>query len=344
MTIREWMNSAKLRLHNSGVEAAALESQLLAAHVLLVERPWLLAHPEEPFPELAGESLLIRRLTHEPLAYILGWREFYSRRFKVGPGVLIPRQETEHLVEAALQWVKTQPDSDQPKRSNSKRPTPWPPVGGNLREGTPQNPHLSPPWERSVREPATEPGEGEKAIERKSPQNDRCRPKSAPNLKVLDLGTGSGCIAITLKLESPNLQVFASDISKRAIEIASQNATDLASEVNFVVSDGLASLRDQTFDAIVSNPPYIANNEPLAEEVSGFEPNQALFAGQTGLEFYEHLAKEAGARIRPQGRLFVEVGYRQAAQVAELFTRNGWKHIETQRDLSGIERVVICST
>ena len=103
MTIREWVLYAKSRLEAGGVDSASLEAQLLAAHVLLVDRPWLMAHPEEAFPELAGESVLSRRLGHEPLAYILGHREFYGRSFHVGPGVLIPRQETETLVETALE-------------------------------------------------------------------------------------------------------------------------------------------------------------------------------------------------------------------------------------------------
>jgi len=273
MTIREWVQSAKARMTAARVESADLESQLLAAHVLMVDRPWLMAHPEEPFPEYAGESILFRRLSNEPLAYILGWREFYGRMFTVRPGVLIPRQETEVLVDTVLKWF--------PKRGS---------------------------------EP----------------------------ISILDLGTGSGCIAITLKLENPRLKVVASDISVAALEVAIRNANDLGAEVNFIESDGFNHMGSECFRAIVTNPPYIGLGESIASEVTDYEPRVALFAGQSGLEFFERLAAEAANRLVTEGLLITEVGYRQAQRVADIFRDQGWTVMETVEDLAGIARVVVC--
>jgi release factor glutamine methyltransferase len=204
----------------------------------------------------------------------LGWREFYGRRYAVGPGVLIPRQETEVLVDAALTRFDTQ---------------------------------------------------------------------LTPGPSVLDLGTGSGCIAISLKLENPILNVVASDLSHRAMDIARQNATDLGAEIRFVESDGFDGLSEEQFDAIVTNPPYIGTQEPLATEVAGYEPPEALYAGTSGLEFFERLACEASSYLRPGGWILTEVGYRQSSAVSDLFCREGWTHLDTLYDLSGIARAVLCA-
>ena len=275
MTVQEWIQTAKLRLAEQGVESAGLEAQLLAAHVLLVPRTWLLAHPEEPFPDLAGESVLMRRLAHEPLAYILGTREFYGRPFRVGPGVLIPRQETEILVETALARIALLAEK---------------------------------------------------------------------NVKVLDLGTGSGCIAITLKLENPSLQIVASDISPQALAIAQENAEALGADVAFALSDAFTTFKAGTFDVIVTNPPYIGNKEPLAPELTDFEPHGALFAGPTGLEFYQRLAKDASLYLVPNGLILMEVGYQQAEPVNQLFQNAGWLPQGAVPDLSGVPRVVVCAS
>ena len=274
MTISEWVLYAKLRLEAAAVDSASLEAQLLAAHVLMVPRIWLMAHPEEPFPDLAGESVLSRRLNHEPLAYILGKREFFGRTFRVGPGVLIPRQETEILVETVLEWI---------------------------------------------------------------------RPRANRHLRVLDMGTGSGCIAITLKLELAALLVFASDVSIEALSVAQDNARDLVAEIEFLRSDGFEAMNGRRFDAIVTNPPYIGFAEPLAPELTQFEPHQALFSGPTGLEFYERLSNEASGFLDAQGLIMMEVGYTQAEAVANIFKCQGWRHLKTVNDLAGVPRVVVCA-
>lgn len=264
MTIDEWIASATARLKASGVTSARLEAQLLAAHVQNVSRDRILTMGSDDINELAGESLLQRRERSEPLAYILGWREFFGRRFSVRSGVLIPRHETETLVELAL---------------------------SNLPQGA----------------------------------------------SVLDLGTGSGCIGITLSLERPDLRVTLSDISEGALLIATENALDLGATVATKLSDRLLGFQNQTFDAIVSNPPYIGRHETLSSEVHDFEPHEALYAERSGLAFYEVIAGEAKGKTR---LVFVEVGYEQANAVRLVFEAAGWAHLETRRDLIGHERAL----
>lgn len=267
MVLQEWLQHASARLEAAGIESTRLEAQVLAAHVLLVERTWIIAHPEAEINELAAETVLQRRENREPLAYILGYREFYGRRFEVAPGVLIPRQDTEILLETALHLANEGP--------------------------------------------------------------------------ILDLGTGSGCLAITLKLERPELEVWASDVSQAALNLAKRNAEFHGAVVRFVESDLFARFPQVQFEHIISNPPYIANHEELMPEVKNHEPASALFSGPTGLEFYERLAKEAPDFLRPIGKLAVEVGQGQAWDVVNLLSEYGWPNDWVTSDLSGIERVVV---
>ncbi len=267
MTLGVWLPLAKARLSAAGIEAASLESHLLAAHIFRMDRAWVIAHPEVELNELAAEALLQRREAREPLAYILGWREFYGRRFSVSQAVLIPRQETEVLVEVMLDLSAVGP--------------------------------------------------------------------------VLDLCTGSGCIGITVKLERPSLDVYVSDVSPGALEVAEHNAEALHSDVHLILSDGFDSLPPVQFEVIGSNPPYISTGESLMPEVSGFEPETALFSGPTGLEFYERIALQAPRHLKPNGFVAAEVGHTQSEAVAEIFSIKGWQVTEVVRDLSGIERVVV---
>lgn len=268
MTIADFLSSGAIRL--AGVSSSpAIDAQMLAAHVLRADRSYVLAHPETELPELAMEVLLQRRETGEPLAYILGWREFYGRKFTVRPGVLIPRQDTEVVVEACLE----------------------------LR----------------------------------------------PNLKVLDVGTGSGIIAVTLKLERPDWQVFASDISPDALSVARQNAEEQGAEVAFVESDLFGAFGAETFDLIVSNPPYIGCHEDLPLEVDAYEPHEALYSGETGNELYQRIAEEAPSRLLPGGKLVMELGYQSLPQVAATLSESGWSIESVRRDLSGIDRCIVAS-
>lgn len=283
MRLSDWLQEAEGRLAAADIGSARIEAQLLAAHVLRVDRSWLLAHPSHELNELAAEQLIIRRLAGEPLAYILGWREFYGRTFGVDPSVLIPRHETETLIEAALRM--------------------GPPVGH-------PNGSQTPPAERD-------------------------------RFEVLDLGTGSGILAVTLKLERPAWEVTAVDVSPTALTTASANASFHNAVVRFLLSDCFSALLGESFDMIVSNPPYIGTGEVLPAEVSQFEPTEALYAGGDGLEFYRRLASDAPDHLNDGGLLIVEVGHRQSEAVGALFKDAGWDVVETIQDLNGIERVLV---
>ena len=262
MTLGEWIPAATERLTQAGITSSRLEAQLLAAHVLLVDRTYVLTHPEVELNELAAEGLLQRRESQEPLAYILGHREFFGRRFRVTPSVLIPRQETELLIETALELM-------------------------------------------------------------------------VPVKRVLDIGTGSGCIATTLKLERPDWDVWAVDISGAALQVARENAETLGAEITFRHSDLFSGLVGERFDLIVSNPPYIGVEEELPDEVRNHEPPTALFADNEGLEIYQQLVATYSDYLNEGGTIILEIGQTQGPAVANLF--NG----QILQDLSGNDRAVI---
>lgn len=262
MRLSEWLSNATNRLSSCGVASPKLESQVLASHAMLVDRTWILTHPEHEVNQLALENLLQRRELGEPLAYILGYREFFSRRFRVDSNVLIPRQETEVLVETALELTDKK-------------------------------------------------------------------------LKVLDIGTGSGCIAITLKLERPTWEVWATDISSSALQIARENAETLGADIIFRHSDLLDQLEGERFDLIVSNPPYIGREEAIPSEVRDFEPDSALFADDHGLAIYERLAETAKNHLVSGGTIIMEIGQNQGLAVSGLFPGSS-----IIKDLSGNDRVV----
>lgn len=271
MRVDDWTKQARVALEEAGIESAGLEAQLLAGAVLGCDRSSVIAHPEWKVSERLANDLLERRLAHEPLAYLIGYREFYGRRFRVAPGVLIPRQETETIISA---WLEL---------------------------GLPAN----------------------------------CR--------LLDLGTGSGCIGITLKLEQPQLSVVLCDVSESALDIARENARALGADVNLVHSDGFQNLGDEKFDAIVTNPPYVARGDALPREVSEYEPSIALFSGESGLEFYERLAGEAREHLQPFGILLTEVGDSQAEHVKSVFEHGGWKWVRSFLDLMHVQRALAFS-
>ncbi len=252
---------------------ARLETQLLLARALDVDRTWLIAHDRDLLPPeqlQAVEAQVRRRTRGEPLAYILGEREFYGRSFKVSPDVLIPRPDTELLVEAALE------------RLPQERPT-----------------------------------------------------------RILDLGTGSGCIAISLALARPDCQVTATDASPAALAIARDNARRLgADRLRFVQSDWYDGLDSPSFAMIVSNPPYIALQDPhLQQGDLRHEPRQALVSGPHGLDAMQHIIARAPAFLAAGGWLLLEHGWDQAAACAREMARAGFADIATLRDLAGRERV-----
>jgi|688.fasta_scaffold50154_6 release factor glutamine methyltransferase len=265
-TIEFWLRAAATRLQAIGVESPLLEARVILGDTLQQDRTWLIVHGQEVLSDsgrIRAEDMLSRRLDHVPLAYLVGEREFYGRSFKVSPATLIPRADTETLIEAALEVL----------------------------------------------------------------------PEGA---MVLDLGTGSGCIAITLKLERPDLHLIASDISEEALEIARQNAERLGAEVDFQLSDGFKSIQGLEFFHLVSNPPYVETGADLAPEVRNHEPAQALFAGEDGLDFYRRLASEAPDYLSLESWVLLEVGHTQADAVISLFPDY---QARIWQDLAGIRRV-----
>lgn len=254
-------------------DEARIEVQMLLQRAMNVGRAYLLAHPEQVLDatrQAEYEAMLQRRLQGEPIAYVLGEREFYGLNFKVTPDTLIPRPETELLVEVALQRI---------------------PSHGQFR--------------------------------------------------VLDLGTGTGAIALSIAHARPDVELVALDASSAALEVARENAQRLGiGNVRFVQSDWFAALARQCFDLIVSNPPYIAANDiHLSQGDVRFEPPSALASGEDGLDDIRCIILQARDFLEPGGWLLLEHGYDQAAQVRNLLERAGYTDILFQADLAGIERV-----
>ena len=253
-------------------DEARSEVQTLLQTVLGVNRAYLLAHPERVLTEQEFsryQTSLQRRLQGEPLAYILGEREFFGLNFKVTPATLIPRPDTELLVELALARI------------------------------------------------------------------------SSAGARVLDLGTGSGAIALSIAHKRPDVQVTAVDASKAALSVAQDNANCLeVRNVRFEHCDWFAALKGLRFDLIVSNPPYIAaNDRHLSQGDLRFEPASALASGTDGLDDIRRIISEAGAHLAAGGWLMLEHGYDQAERVRELLRGAGFENVRSDKDLAGIERV-----
>lgn len=248
------------------------EARLLLRRVHQCSAAHLAAWPEKALPQAewtAFRALVERRAVGVPMAYLIGEREFYGRGFMVGPEVLIPRPETELLVELALA-------------------------------------HFS----------------------------------AMPHAKVLDMGTGSGVLAITLALELDRAEVCALDQSRAALSVAMSNAIRLGASVSFLCSDWYAELGEEHFHLIVANPPYVAENDPhLTLGDLRFEPREALAAGGNGLAGLALIAAGAGRRLENGGWLFMEHGHDQAAAVRGILADAGFAAIASWPDLAGIERV-----
>ena len=274
-TIRDVLDWATKDFEARGIESARLDAELLIAAALDVERIDLYLDLGRPL--LEGERgairpLISRRREREPVAYILGHRDFYGRRFEVTPDVLIPRPDTETLVERALECL----DED-------------------------------------------------RAVE------------------VLDVGTGSGAIAVTLAVERPKVRVTATDISEGALRVASRNALRLgvADRIRFDRADLLET--DKPYDVVVSNPPYVRTRDidDLEPEIRVYEPKSALDGGEDGLDIVRGLLVRAATVTSAGADLLLEVGRGQAAVVTALVqTSTDWRHEATHTDLGRIERVV----
>lgn len=279
MTVREIIHQTTRRLEAAGIPTARLDAEVLLAFGLGAERSDFIKNPERrPRGEqLAGyERLVARRLRFEPVAYITGVKDFWSFTLEVNPDVLIPRPDTEVIVEEALA-----------------------------------------------------PG----------------RIAAADRPRILDIGTGSGAIALALSKEMPRARITATDISPAALAVAQANARRLGLDqaITFQVSDLFEQVRG-TFDMIVSNPPYIgaAEYETLEDGVRNFEPKLALWAGQTGVEFYEKLIYQAHDRLKENGWLLLEIGAKQKESVQAILAANAgyYDRITVRTDYAGLPRVI----
>ncbi len=283
--IADWLRQARERLAGAGVDAPALDAELLLAHALRRQRSWVLAHPEylmTPSDHARAEQLLCRRLRREPLAYILGSQPFFGLDLLVTPAVLIPRPETEELVERAVDWIKRR-------------------AAG--------------------------------------------RPDILTQLRVVDVGTGSGAIALALASAIPELRILAVDDSLSALAVAQQNALrlGLAERVRFLAGDLLLPFAGG-FDLIVANLPYIPSAElpTLMPEVSQYEPRRALDGGPDGLDPLRRLLAQSRRRLNAGGALFAEIGAQQGRLALRLaLTLLPDCAARVEKDLAGRDRILI---
>lgn len=262
--------SSFLTLNNKDSDAAMW---LLLNRLGWTKTDWLMHHREKIPIQIHQQfnSDIERLLEDYPPQYIIGKTDFFGREFKVTKETLIPRPETEELVELCLETVVNN------------------------------------------------------------------------NVKVVDIGTGSGAIALTLKKERPNWDIVATDISERALEVAKVNANQLNASIDFREGDLIEPIQDERFDVVISNPPYISYDEKniMGESVLKFEPHVALFAENNGLFVYEQLANSLSTILNENGMLFLEIGYSQGNAVRELFQQQfPTREVRIKKDLSGKDRFV----
>jgi release factor glutamine methyltransferase len=308
MDIRGALKEGMAQLRVAQIPSHTLATELLLMHALGRDRAWMYAHPEALVDPAAAEkflALVARRAAGEPVQYLTGKQEFWGLEFEVTPAVLIPRPETEHVMEAALarlgeRGIKIHMDTGAPRET----------------------------------------------------------------LRVADVGTGSGCLAVALAWELPHAEVLATDISAPALQVARRNAArhGVAERIHFLQRDLLTGLENSDptsigarpgtpgsahagglFDLIVSNPPYIARDDAaqLQREVRDHEPHAALFGGPTGVEMYQRLIDQARDLLRDRGILVLELGHDSAEHVRGIFdSQQGWTKVAITMDLAGNPRVL----
>jgi len=269
MDIRTALLQGQKLLEDERIAAPRLTAEVLLAHAVGCDRTWLFAHSDEELREvwwIHYGRYLHQRMGGKPTQYITGRQEFFGREFRVTPDVLIPRPETEHVVETVLARF------------------------------------------RDAR-------------------------------RIVDIGTGSGAIAVTLALET-SAEVWATDISSAALVVASRNARSLGARVHFIACDLAEALRSGTFDLVVSNPPYVPARDAasIQREVREHEPDVALYGGDDGLEVYRRLIPESARLLRPGGGLVMELGYAGLDPVRAMLA--GWTSVEVGHDLAGLPRVL----
>ena len=310
------MNSIAAALAAAQAKLPPGEARLLLGHVLGQSLTYLIAHNDEALDEkalLAFAALVARRSGGEPVAYLLGQREFFGREFAVSEAVLIPRPETELLVEIALAKLGAGETTEETPAQQ---------------EGAGQNP-------ARFAADALKGGRAKTALLAVADGATAAKP-----VRLLDLGTGSGCIAVTLALECPRTQVTAIDASTAALSVAKTNAERHGAALRLLRSDWFSELKGERFDLIVANPPYIAAGDPhLAAGDLRHEPPAALASGGDGLDALRQIIDAAPAHLESGGQLWLEHGYDQAAAVRDLLLAAGFNDIGQYRDLAGIVRV-----
>lgn len=267
LSIQAALRQGRRLLEEGAVTSPRLTAEVLLCHALKREKAYLYAHPEEELSEAAWihyGRYLHERLGGKPTQYITHKQEFYGREFRVTPAVLIPRPETEHVVECAI----------------------------------------------------------------------ALRPR-----RVVDVGCGSGAIAVTLQLET-GAEVWATDLSEAAVRLAALNAERLGARVQFAVCDVLDAIASKSVDMVVSNPPYIplSDRGGLPREIVEHEPHMALFGGESGFDIYHRLIEDARRVLQPDGWLVMELNYAFEEPVRGMLS--GWLDINVQRDLAGLPRVI----
>ena len=295
--VRTALKRGIAELRDANVPSYTLAAELLLLHVLGRDRAWLYAHPEELVPGLDAHrflSLILRRARGEPTQYITGKQEFWGLEFEITPDVLIPRPETEHVIEVSLDRLAVR------EILAGRKPT----LGG---EG----------------------------------------------LHIVDVGTGSGCIAVALAKELPGARILATDISPAALAVARRNASRHAfsNGIRFVECDLLhdATISDAatsgSFDLVVSNPPYVGRKEKesLMREVRDHEPELALYGGEEGYELYAGLIAQAARALKPGGLLVLELGHNSLPAAQPLLDPPHWTNVAVTKDLAGIDRVIAAS-
>ena len=270
MNIKNIMSDLSVKLSKVS-SSPDLDSEILLMKALRVSRAYLYTYNEKVISESKIkllEELLNRRMNKEPIAYILGKKEFWSRDFYINQHTLIPRPESEMLVELIIQ------DNSRKKISS-----------------------------------------------------------------ILELGTGSGCISVSLAKELSHSQIVSTDICAKALEVANKNAQHYGvNNISFIKSDWFNKLDNQKFDCIVSNPPYIREDDPYLNELT-FEPSKALVSGDDGLEAIEIISSNAAEYLSPGGKIYIEHGNDQEKEVQKIFELNNWRDIICLRDLGGLPRI-----
>lgn len=345
-TVRRVLQWTQQRFTERGIPSARLDAELLLAHALGRGRVSLYTGLEQPLtPEelTRYRGLIQRRLGGEPVAYLIGRRDFWTLTLTVTPAVLIPRPETETLVEVSLALLPDPPAADDPgpgaaasaEGRAASQEGPAIPGQGELTV------HYDPPMEGAADAP-TDADQPQAASAAPGPAMEAVSTPAASGPKVADIGTGSGAVALSLKKERPAAQVFAVDCSPEALAVAAGNGASLGLAVTWLQGDLLSPLPPHApFDLIISNPPYIPSGDiaGLAPEVRS-EPHLALDGGADGLRVIRRLVRDALPLLAPGGALAMEVGDGQAGAVAELLRGAGYAAVAIEEDLARTPRVV----